>query len=104
MEITITEEDYNGEMYTATLSDYTNKRYANYNFRITWWWATEKAAKENLINKAKEMIEDIRYFDNQLKSHYKNIETNFVLFADETHTTVVSAMISRCMWYLYKKK
>ena len=52
----------------------------------------------------KEMIEDIRYFDNQLKSHYKNIETNFVLFADETHTTVVSAMISRCMWYLYKKK
>ena len=52
----------------------------------------------------KEMIEDIKYFENQLKSHYKNLETNFVVFDDETHTTVVSAMISRCMRYLYKKK
>ena len=51
----------------------------------------------------KDAIEDLRYFDNQLKSHYKNIETKFVEFADETHGSVMPAMLSTCMWYLYKK-
>ena len=51
----------------------------------------------------KDAIEDLRYFDNQLKSHYKNIETKFVEFADETHGSVMPAMLSSCMWYLYKK-
>lgn len=51
----------------------------------------------------KDAIEDLCYFDNQLKSHYKNIETKFVEFADETHGSVMPAMLSTCMWYLYKK-
>lgn len=51
----------------------------------------------------KDAIEDLHYFDNQLKSHYKNIETKFVEFADETHGSVMPAMLSTCMWYLYKK-
>jgi predicted alpha/beta superfamily hydrolase len=51
----------------------------------------------------KDAIEDLRYFDNQLKSHYKNIETKFVEFAYETHGSVMPAMLSTCMWYLYKK-
>jgi len=51
----------------------------------------------------KDAIEDLHYFDNQLKSHYKNIETKFVEFADETHGSVMPAMLSSCMWYLYKK-
>jgi len=50
----------------------------------------------------KDAIEDLRYFDGQLTSHYKNIETKFVEFADETHASVMPAMLSRCMWYLYK--
>lgn len=61
MEIKIEEKDYNWKKYTATLTDYTNKRYANYNFIITWWWDTEQEAKENLIDKTKEMIEDINH-------------------------------------------
>lgn len=48
-------------------------------------------------------IEDLHYFDNQLKSHYSNIQTKFIEFADETHGSVMPAMISSCMWYLYKK-
>jgi len=51
----------------------------------------------------KDAIDDLHYFDNQLKSHYKNIETKFVEFADETHGSVMPAMLSTCMWYLYKK-
>jgi predicted alpha/beta superfamily hydrolase len=51
----------------------------------------------------KDAIQDLHYFDNQLKSHYKNIETKFVEFADETHGSVMPAMLSTCMWYLYKK-
>lgn len=51
----------------------------------------------------KEMIEDIRYFDGQLTSHYKNIQTKFVEFADETHASVIPLMLNKCMWYLYKK-
>ncbi|MFL0206361.1 alpha/beta hydrolase-fold protein [Aquirufa sp. 2-AUSEE-184A6] len=51
----------------------------------------------------KNAIEDLRYFDNQLISHYKNIETKFVEFPEETHASVMSAMLSRCMLYLYKK-
>lgn len=59
MEIIVKEEDYNGCKFTATLDDYTNKRYANYQLSITWWWNTEEEAKEQLIEKAKEMIEKI---------------------------------------------
>jgi predicted alpha/beta superfamily hydrolase len=52
----------------------------------------------------KDAIQDLHYFDNQLKSHYKNIETKFVEFVDETHGSVMPAMLSSCMWYLYKRK
>ncbi len=52
----------------------------------------------------KDGIEDLHNFDNQLKSHYKNIETKFIEFSDETHVSVVPAMLSSCMWYLYKRK
>lgn len=51
----------------------------------------------------KDAIEDLRYFENQLKSHYKNIETKFIEYADETHASVVPATINDGMWYLYKK-
>lgn len=52
----------------------------------------------------KDAIEDLKGFEAQLKSHYKNIETTFVEFADETHGSVMAAMLSRSMFYLYKKK
>lgn len=52
----------------------------------------------------KDAIEDLHYFDKQLTSHYQGIETKFVEFSDETHLSVLPAMLSRCMWYLYKKK
>lgn len=51
----------------------------------------------------KDAIDDLRYFDNQLTNHYKNIETKFVEFADETHTSVIPFMLNKCMLYLYKK-
>ena len=51
----------------------------------------------------KDAIEDLHYFDKQLTSHYQGIETKFVEFSDETHLSVLPAMLSRCMWYLYKK-
>lgn len=53
---------------------------------------------------AKDGIEDLRGFEAQLKSHYKNIESTFVEFSDETHASVTSAMLSRAMFYLYKRK
>jgi predicted alpha/beta superfamily hydrolase len=52
----------------------------------------------------KDAIEDLRYFDNQLKSHYNNIQTKFVEFPEETHGSVMSAMLSSCMLYLYKRQ
>ena len=51
----------------------------------------------------KDAIEDLRYFEGQLKNHYKNIQTKFIEFPDETHVSVMPAMISSSMWYLYKK-
>jgi len=51
----------------------------------------------------KDAIEDLRYFDGQLTSHYKNIQTKFVEFADETHVSVIPAMLTKCMGFLYKK-
>ena len=59
MEIEINEEDYNWKKYTASIDDSTNKRFANYFIRITWWWGTKEEAKENLIEKCKELIEDL---------------------------------------------
>ena len=59
MKIITREKNYNGMKYTATLSGYTNKRYANYHIAITWWWNTKEDAKQLLIQKAKEMIEEI---------------------------------------------
>jgi predicted alpha/beta superfamily hydrolase len=53
---------------------------------------------------AKDAIEDLRDFESQLKSHYKNIQTEFVEFPNETHASVVSAMLSRGLFYLYKKQ
>lgn len=51
----------------------------------------------------KDAIEDLRFFETQLKSHYTNIETQFVEFPDETHGSVMAAMLSRCLFSLYKK-
>ena len=51
----------------------------------------------------KDAIEDLRYFDGQLTSHYQNIQTKFVEFADETHVSVIPAMLTKCMRFLYKK-
>jgi len=59
MEIEVTEEDYNWKEYTASLDDRTNKWYANWNISLRWWWNTPIVAKENLIEKAKELIEEL---------------------------------------------
>lgn len=59
MEIVMSEKDYNWKKYTATLREYTNKWYANYDITITAGGDNEEEAKENLIEKAKSMIEDI---------------------------------------------
>jgi len=59
MEIEITEEDYNWKKYTASLDDTTNKWYANWNIYLRWWWDDPVEAKENLIEKAKELIEEL---------------------------------------------
>ncbi len=59
MEIKVDNKDYNGLPFTASLSDYTNKWFANYNFEITSGGKTEEEALDNLKEKAKEMIEKI---------------------------------------------
>jgi predicted alpha/beta superfamily hydrolase len=52
----------------------------------------------------KDAIDDLRGFEAQLKSHYTNIQTEFVEFPNETHGSVMSAMLSRSLFYLYKKQ
>lgn len=52
----------------------------------------------------KDGIADLRDFEYQLKTHYLDMKTQFVEFADETHVSVTPAMITRAMWYLYKKQ
>jgi predicted alpha/beta superfamily hydrolase len=51
----------------------------------------------------KEEITDLYEFEALLKK-YQGVETNLVIFEDETHVSVIPAMISRCLRYLYKKK
>jgi predicted alpha/beta superfamily hydrolase len=52
----------------------------------------------------KDGIEDLRDFERVLKTHYQDMQTQFVEFADETHVSVTPAMTTRAMWFLYKKK
>lgn len=49
-------------------------------------------------------IENLRELERLMKAHYTGIETNYVVFDNETHASVASAMISRCMRYLYGRK
>lgn len=49
-------------------------------------------------------IENLRELERLMKAHYTGIETHYVVFDNETHASVASAMISRCMRYLYAKK
>jgi len=51
----------------------------------------------------KEEIKDLYEFEILLKK-YQGVETNLVIFDDETHVSVIPAMISRCLRYLYKKE
>jgi predicted alpha/beta superfamily hydrolase len=51
----------------------------------------------------KEEITDLYEFEALLKK-YQGVETNLVIFEDETHVSVIPAMISRCLRYLYKKE
>lgn len=53
---------------------------------------------------AKDGIEDLRDFERVLKTHYTDMKSQFVEFADETHVSVTPAMITRAMWFLYKKQ
>ena len=49
-------------------------------------------------------IENLRELERLMKAHYTGIETSYVIFDNETHASVASAMISRCMRYLYGRK
>ena len=51
----------------------------------------------------KEEIKDLYEFEALLKK-YQGVETNLVIFEDETHGSVIPAMISRSLRYLYKKE
>jgi predicted alpha/beta superfamily hydrolase len=52
---------------------------------------------------AKEEIKDLYEFEVLLKK-YQGVETKLVIFDDETHVSVIPAMISRSLRYLYKKE
>lgn len=49
-------------------------------------------------------IQNLKIFEELLKAHYKNIEIKNITFDAETHASVVAAMISRNLLYLYEKK
>jgi len=48
-------------------------------------------------------IKDLYEFEALLKK-YQGVETKLVIFDDETHVSVIPAMINRCLKYLYKTK
>jgi hypothetical protein len=50
-----------------------------------------------------EEIKDLSEFEELLKK-YQGVETKFVIFEDETHTSVIPAMVNRCLKFLYKKE
>lgn len=49
-------------------------------------------------------IKNLKDIQQLLISHYPTIETNYVIFNEEKHTTVAPAMIARSMYYFYAKK
>ena len=51
----------------------------------------------------KEEINDLYEFEALLKK-YQGVETNLIIFDDETHVSMIPAMISKCLRYLYKKE
>ncbi|MHA8083177.1 alpha/beta hydrolase [Aquirufa sp. A-Brett2-15D] len=52
----------------------------------------------------KEGIQNMPVFEKTLKGHYPDIETNLVIFDEETHVSIIPAMISRSIRYLYERK
>ena len=52
---------------------------------------------------AKDEIKDLYEFEALLKK-YNGVETKLVIFEDETHVSVIPAMISKCLKFLYKKE
>ena len=48
-------------------------------------------------------IENLREIERLMKAHYADIVTYYVVFENETHASVASAMISRSMRYLYAR-
>lgn len=51
----------------------------------------------------KEEINDLYEFEALLKK-YQGVETNLIIFDDETHVSMIPAMISKYLRYLYKKE
>ena len=51
----------------------------------------------------KEEIKDLYEFEDLLKK-YNGVETKLVIFEDETHVSVIPAMIGKCLKFLYKKE
>lgn len=49
-------------------------------------------------------ISDLKEYEALLKSHYSGIEITSYIFEGETHSSVIAAMISRNMSYLYANK
>ena len=51
-----------------------------------------------------EGIQNMKNIEKLFKSHYPDMEVKLVLFDDEGHASVIPAMISRSMRYLYERK
>lgn len=47
-------------------------------------------------------LKDINEFEQLLKTHYNDLDVKTIIFDGETHASVVSAMLSRNIFYLYK--
>jgi predicted alpha/beta superfamily hydrolase len=51
-----------------------------------------------------EGIQNMKNIEKLFKSHYPDMEVKLVLFDDEGHASVIPAMISRSIRYLYERK
>jgi predicted alpha/beta superfamily hydrolase len=51
-----------------------------------------------------EGIQNMKNIEKLFKSHYPDMEIKLVIFDDEGHASVIPAMISRSMRYLYERK
>ena len=78
-------------------------RRTEYKFSLTHHSLNAKVFLSFGSLESKEDIKDLHEFEVLLKK-YKGVETNLVIFEDETHVSVIPSMISRCLRYLYKKE